>query len=583
MFLLLFLLAAISPLRAEAQYNSVPSLTGITFCAEGSISTCMTPKSVLNQNVVSSVIAQSAGAAQTANNLSDLASAGTARVNLGLGSIATQSAGAVAISGGTIGGADVSAADVTSSGSSTASTLAARHAHIPNAIDDFGAAGNGSTDDTTALQKAFTASATQVVTLPCGTYKITAPLTVPKNGVLKGSTNYAWYYGYTDSGQSTGVPCTLIKPATSSNWTGATGVISLGGWTHIEDIGVDEGNLNSIPVFYTNMPFDELVHIFTNGGTNSVYVANNSSPYQQGTRIRNSMLSGAHGDCVSMTGSGADYDITGNDINGCSGYALNLQGAAGIIGHNIFQDVGQAGMRLAGPSAGNTIIGNRFDGNYQGGMYISGLTGNNTVVGNIFRNDGTAAGPVVGAHIIWANNTHTGCLTFAGNEYINIGTATDYVAIVQAGAVVPPCQAIYEQWPAQYLAVYGPTAAAAISTITWSSGVATVTTEAAHGMGSSGQVQVTISGASPSGYNGTFWATMTGASTFTYPLAGNPGTETTPGNYVAQFTQAVLQPALLPTPNNLPGPYTNDATAAAGVPVGAVYEDGSGIIRKRVS
>jgi hypothetical protein len=70
-----------------------------------------------------------------ANNLSDLTNAGTARSNLGLGSIATQSAGAVAITGGaidgtTIGGVTPGAGSFTSLGASGNATAAA---FIPNA------------------------------------------------------------------------------------------------------------------------------------------------------------------------------------------------------------------------------------------------------------------------------------------------------------------------------------------------------------------------------------------------------------------------------------------------------------------
>jgi hypothetical protein len=66
-------------------------------------------------------------------------------------------------------------------------------------------------------------------------------------------------------------------------------------------------------------------------------------------------------------------------------------------------------------------------------------------------------------------------------------------------------------------------ASVAITSITWLSEVATVTTTTAHGWTDAVPVSVTIAGATPNGYNGTFSATPTGADTFTYPLTVNPG------------------------------------------------------------
>jgi len=69
-----------------------------------------------------------------------------------------------------------------------------------------------------------------------------------------------------------------------------------------------------------------------------------------------------------------------------------------------------------------------------------------------------------------------------------------------------------------------------ITSITYSTTTATLTTSSAHGL-STGQI-VVISGASPSQYNGTYTITVTGTTTFTYTMASNPGANaTTVGSY----------------------------------------------------
>lgn len=75
------------------------------------------------------------------------------------------------------------------------------------------------------------------------------------------------------------------------------------------------------------------------------------------------------------------------------------------------------------------------------------------------------------------------------------------------------------------------TGAIAISSITWSSSVVTVTTATAHGIPAGQTIEGTIAGVTPSAYNGTFACTETGTNTFTYPLASNPGSETVLGTF----------------------------------------------------
>ena len=82
----------------------------------------------------------------------------------------------------------------------------------------------------------------------------------------------------------------------------------------------------------------------------------------------------------------------------------------------------------------------------------------------------------------------------------------------------------------------------AITSLAWLAGVVTATVPVDLELAVGQTFTTMISGAAPAGYNGTFVATVATPTTFTYSLATNPGTETTPGTY---------------TPNN--AAFVNDA------------------------
>lgn len=80
----------------------------------------------------------------------------------------------------------------------------------------------------------------------------------------------------------------------------------------------------------------------------------------------------------------------------------------------------------------------------------------------------------------------------------------------------------------------------AISAISWSANVVSVTTSTPHGIPNSTTTVMQIAGVLPSGYNGSFTVTSTGTTTFTYPLLTNPGVETQLGT-TTPADVAVLQ------------------------------------------
>ncbi len=172
---------------------------------------------------------------------------------------------------------------------------------------------------------------------------------------------------------------------------------------------------------------------------------------------------------------------------------------------------------------------------YQG-TYTATVTGANQFTYSLATDPGAYPYVATVATATWAGGTAT--ITTSADHGLSTGASVT-VSNVSPGAwngtyVVTVIDATHFRYslasnPGSY--VSGGQVSAPLSwvnTASWSGGIVTMTTAAAHKLVSN--QYVTVSGILPSGYNGTYRATVVDATTFTYPLT-NPSTN--PGAYVS--------------------------------------------------
>jgi len=142
-------------------------------------------------------------------------------------------------------------AGVVSSGSTIERTLADRFADVVN-VKDFGAKGDGTTDDTVAIQAAIAAvvtAETYSIYLPAGVYIVTGTLTWPEDN--DGGDNYAPSM-YGDGAAVADVPLTgtVIQHVTTSS---ANCIVDNPGRLNIRDLSIIGNSNAQNPVTGTNV------------------------------------------------------------------------------------------------------------------------------------------------------------------------------------------------------------------------------------------------------------------------------------------------------------------------------------------
>lgn len=441
-------------------------------------------------------------------------------------------------------------------GAPTSRTLPARLAEIKN-VKDFGAIGNGVTDDLAAITAAYNWTASTIrgsIYFPPGTYYVSAPIDISLPGNASGvifrghmglSTIVGNFADYVIKRAAPGSQAAAgqgftIERLTIINQHATGGGIRLGGTTSSNAIRDCDITAN----FGINTANDD--NQVGNGfwGSLEVSIENcNLRPYS--TLAANScaimqLANGAITNCR-IVGSDTGMRLFGGEgamaVQGCYFEGCNLAFAPAIGPAGQSSSVGSvtvSGCRFKnnkiaigllggyvrysgilieaaeGTIAGNPQYGIRINAGSGGGALLSGIkvTGQYQVAGIYLQ----------GAGGIFTRYRER--ITFMGVQSINTSTLGGVNWVLPATAMTA------EFFGCNVAPVYTmatlPAQVFTITSATWSAGTATITVSGMIGGVSGVSLNVAIAGVTLSGYNGTFNATGIGFATFTYSVA-DPG------------------------------------------------------------
>jgi len=249
---------------------------------------------------------------------------------------------------------------------------------------DFGAVGDGRTDDTCALQTALTMAAAKrcSVLLPPGTY-LTGTLKIhPYSGLVGDAT-----WGYRTGGGS----CLRLADSGTRCFLDITGAIG----ATVHGLSLHGGDLGS--------------------GIHGIMMGENPTKKEEDSpRIERCHISHFSGNGIHLDPVWC-FSVRSCEVIFNKGHGLWINGWDGFILDNWFSGNGGAGYAATEANASVTMTGNRIEWNRGGGILLAGGTHYN-ITGNYIDRSG---GP--GITVKGRNGAPSLCLTITGNVIYRSG------------------------------------------------------------------------------------------------------------------------------------------------------------------